>query len=58
MKDSNAKYWVYVMFPFIPIAPAASILLQLTTRKIDGVVVAIARVDFINTYVAWAMLIL
>jgi hypothetical protein len=46
------------MFPFTPIAPSATILFQLTERKIGGVVVAIAHVEFISTAVAWTALIL
>jgi hypothetical protein len=58
LKDSWYKYWVYAIFPFFPLAPAAAILLQLSERKIYGISVAVAHVEFINRPVAYVMLIL
>lgn len=56
LKDSSAKQFVYCLF-LMPIGPSATILMQLTTRTIDGEVIAIAHVDFVNRYVAYAALI-
>jgi len=45
------------MMPFFPLVPSAAIITQLATRKIDGVVVAIAHVEFISRPVAYALLV-
>ena len=57
IKGSTVKYWVYAMMPVFPMAPSASILLQISTRTINGVDMNIAHVEFISRSVSYALLI-